>query len=96
MKSLFNQKYLFPILIILFIVWMLFFDANSYIYQKKHNQEIQQLETTIEYYEKEIQKNRRIIDDFSIQENINNYAREQYHYKKENEYLYLIEYDTLH
>ena len=94
-KFIKKKKLIFPLVMFIFILWMLFFDANSYLYQKNHNREIYQLENTIEYYEQEIKKNRQIIDNFSIQENVNNYAREKYHYKKENEYVYLIEYDTL-
>jgi len=95
MKGIFKTKYLFPTLIVLFIIWMLFFDDNSYMYQKKNDDEINQLESTIEYYQHEINKNRVIIKDFSKQENINHYAREQYNYKKKEEYLYLVEFDTL-
>lgn len=74
---------------------MLFFDANSYLYQLEYNTEIKKLENTIEFYQQEIQKNRSIMDELSVQENLNNYAREKYHYKKKDEHLYLIEYDTI-
>lgn len=90
-----NKKIVFPFIVIIFIFWMLFIDANSYLYQLEYNREIDKLENTIEHYEKEIKTNRNTIDNLSIQKNINNYAREKYHYKKDNEYLYLIEYDTL-
>lgn len=90
-----NKKIITPIVILIFIIWMLFFDANSYLYQLEYNREIDNLESTIEFYDTEILKNRKTMDKLSIQKNLNNYAREKYHYKKENEYLYLIEYDTL-
>ncbi len=96
LKSLFKKKKIvFPLVIFLFVLWMLFFDANSYLYQLEYNRDINHLEQTIQHYKKEIKKNRTTIDELSIQQNINEYAREKYHYKKENEYLYLVEYDTI-
>ncbi|MDO6803512.1 septum formation initiator [Wenyingzhuangia sp. 1_MG-2023] len=90
-----NKKIITPLILGFFVIWMLFFDANSYLYQRENNKEIEKLEKSIEFYETEIQKNTQTLKDFSIQKNLNNYAREKYHYKKENEFLYLIEYDTL-
>ncbi|MGY5351357.1 FtsB family cell division protein [Wenyingzhuangia sp. IMCC45533] len=90
-----NKKIILPLVIVIFVIWMLFFDANSYLYQREYNNDIDKLEQTIEHYEKEIKKNRQTIDQLSVQKNINNYARENYHYKRKDEYLYLIAYDTL-
>ncbi len=90
-----NKKLFGRLVIAFFVLWMFFFDANSYIYQQEYNEEIEQLEHTIDFYETEIQKNKQTLQDLSVQKNLNNYAREKYNYKKENETLYLIEYDTL-
>lgn len=91
-----NKNLVNAIVILVFIIWMLFIDANSYLYQIEYNREIDQLENTIEFYSTEIEKNSKVIQTLSIPENLNKYAREKYHYKKKEEYLYLIEYDTLH
>lgn len=91
-----NKNITFYIVIAIFLVWMLFFDANSYLYQLDYNKEIDKLENTIEFYDTEIKKNREVIEQLSQQKKLNKYAREKYHYKKKDEYLYLIEYDTLH
>lgn len=90
-----NKKLFGRLVIAFFVLWMFFFDANSYIYQQEYNEEIKQQEETIDFYETEIQKNKQTLQDLSVQKNLNNYAREKYNYKKENETLYLIEYDTL-
>ncbi|ANW95740.1 septum formation initiator [Wenyingzhuangia fucanilytica] len=90
-----NKKIIGPTVIVVFIVWMLFFDSNSYLYQLEYNREINKLEKTIDFYKSEIKKNRKTIEEHAVQENINNYAREKYHYKKDDEFLYLIEYDTI-
>lgn len=93
--SLKNKKIFGPVIIIIFIIWMLFFDSNSYLYQLEYNREIDKLEKSIDFYKSEIKKNRKTMEEHSIQQNINNFAREKYHYKKDDEYLYLIEYDTI-
>ncbi|MGY5353875.1 septum formation initiator [Wenyingzhuangia sp. IMCC45467] len=96
MKTYFlNKRIIGPIIIVIFIIWMLFFDSNSYLYQLEYNREIDKLEKSIEFYKSEIKKNRKTMEEHSVQKNINNYAREKYHYKKDDEFLYLIEYDTI-
>lgn len=90
-----NKKFFSRLVIVLFVLWMCFFDSNSYMYQREYNNEIKHLDESIEFYETEIHKNKQTLQDLSIQKNLNEYAREKYHYKKEKEYLYLIEYDTL-
>jgi len=90
-----TKKFTIPILFVVFIIWMLFFDSNSYLCQINYNQEIEQLENSITFYSKEIKKNKERMENLSVQKNLNNYAREKYHYKKKEEYLYLIEYDTI-
>ena len=44
----------YVIIILLFIIWMLFFDENSYMNHREINKVIQKDEKTIDYYEKEI------------------------------------------
>lgn len=74
---------------------MLFFDSNSFIEQFKYKSEIKELEKSVDFYEEGIHKNKTIIKELSIQKNLNEFAREEYNYKKENETIYLIEYDTI-
>ena len=87
LKLLKNKKNIIPFVIFIFVIWVLFFDANSYLYQLEHDSEIKKLEKSIEFYQKEIEKNRKTIEELSVQKNLNNYAREKYHYKKKDEYL---------
>ena len=60
-----KSKYLKPfkniyILIgVLFIVWMLFFDANSWIIHEELSTEINDLENEKNYYRKEIKKDKK-------------------------------------
>ena len=49
-------KNIFILILIVFIVWMLFFDANSYLIHHELNSDINDLEAEKEYYQKEILK----------------------------------------
>ena len=74
---------------------MLFFDQNSYETHQMLNKEIEKLESSGEFYTKEIQQDNKIIEDLKNQEKLEKFAREEYKMKKENEDLFLIEYDTI-
>jgi cell division protein FtsB len=79
----------------IFIVWMFFFDENSYLNHQEFNNEIDKLNSEKEYYKSEIAQDSTLIQQLGDKEQIEKFAREKYHMKKENEEIYLIEYDTL-
>lgn len=76
-----------------FAVWMLFFDANSYLIHRELNKEMDALEAEKEYYKNEIEKDKKAIQELSTDEGIEKLAREKYYMKKENEEIYIIEYE---
>ena len=78
-----------------FVVWMLFFDENSYLTHKEFNTEIKELETWIEYHKEKINKDKNTIDKLKDSLELKRYAREKYLMKKLNEDIYIIEFDTL-
>ena len=49
-------KSTYGIIIILFIIWMIFFDSNSLIIHNELNNDINELDNQKSYYEKEIGK----------------------------------------
>ncbi|NLN26266.1 MAG: septum formation initiator family protein [Bacteroidetes bacterium] len=79
------------IIIVLFAVWMLFFDSNSFLIHNELNQEIDGLEKNKEFYEAEIQKDRTFMEKLDDKEEMERFAREAYYMKKENEDIYIIE-----
>jgi len=95
----FKSKYLKPFknLYILifsgFVVWMLFFDTNSWLTHRGLNSDIDDLETEKEYYKNEIDKDKKAIKELSTEEGIEKLAREKYYMKKDNEEIYIIEYE---
>jgi len=78
------------ILIFLFVLWMLFFDSNSYLNHLSLSNSINQLEKDKLYYKEEIKKDSIALDKLSNPEGLERYAREVYHMKKENEEIFII------
>ena len=85
----------YVLIFLVFLIWMLFFDENSYLYHRKYNQEIDELKSSIEFYENEISKNTKMIKALENDEKTEKFARETYQMKKENEVLFLLDFDTL-
>lgn len=88
-----SNKYV--IIIGVFVVWMLFFDENSFINHRELDEEIDKLENTNKYYHDQIHRDKKVIDNLNDPDSLEKYAREEYKMKKENEEIFLIEYDTI-
>ena len=86
---------IFLVVTVIFIVWMLFFDANSWLIHRELNKEIEALNTIKEFYEREIKSDTKEIKKLQTPQGIEKYARENYNMKKENEDIYIIARDTL-
>ena len=86
-------KNVFILILFVFIVWMLFFDANSYLIHHELNSNIDALETEKEYYRKEIEKDKKAIKKLSTEEGLEKFAREEYYMKRDSEEIFIIEYE---
>lgn len=97
--SFIKKKYLKPfknifiLILAVFTVWMLFFDANSWLIHHELNTEIEDLENEKEYYQKEIEKDNKAIKKLSTEEGLEKFAREAYYMKRDNEDIFIIEYE---
>ena len=80
-------------MLIIFTVWMVFFDANSYLIHSELNKEISDLELEKKYYQREIETDKKAIKELSTSDGIEKLAREKYYMKRENEDIYIIEYE---
>lgn len=85
----------FVIILIPFIIWMFFFDENSYLTHRKFDKEIEELESTIQFYKGKIKKDKETIKKLQDSLELERFAREKYLMKKENEDIYIIEFDTI-
>ena len=88
-----SNKYV--IVLVLFIVWMGFFDENSFMNHRELDEEIDKLENANEYYKKQIDADQNVIDNLNDSDSLERYAREEYKMKKDNEDIFIIEYDTI-
>ena len=86
---------IFVLIFIPFIIWMLFFDENSYLVHRKFNSEIKDLESTVSFYKTKIAEDKATIMKLNDSLQLERFAREQYLMKKENEDIYIIEFDTI-
>ncbi|MBL7472175.1 FtsB family cell division protein [Robertkochia sediminum] len=99
-KALNNNKWfrigsnIYLLVSVVFIVWMLFFDTNSWWFTHRElNGEIEKLELQKEHLEKEIARDKRSLNALKDPKELEKYAREAYYYKKENEEIFIIEYE---
>lgn len=88
-------KSTYGVIIILFIIWMIFFDSNSFIIHNELNNDINELNDQKSYYEKEIAKDNIELQMIQSDSGLEKYAREKLYMKKDNEEIFLIEYDTI-
>ena len=79
---IFSNKYL--IITVLFIIWMLFFDTNSYLIHHELNNDIKKLEKNKEEYLEEIMNDKLFIEKMKDSSEIEKFAREQYYLKRKN------------
>lgn len=94
-----KRKYLKPfkniylLVLVGFIVWMIFFDAHSWLLHRDLNEDIEALENEKAYYKNEMEKDNKAIKELSTEEGVEKTARETYFMKKPNEEIYIIEYE---
>lgn len=74
---------------------MLFFDSNSTLVHIELNEKIEKLENEAKYYKAEIKKDESELSKIQTDSGLEKYAREVLFMKKENEDIYIIQYDTI-
>lgn len=89
--QLLSNKYIW--VSVFFVVWMTFLDNYSFFDHQLLDKEIEKLEENKAYYQEEIKKDERSIQQLKNSEQIEKYAREKYYMKKENEDIYIIEFE---
>ncbi len=100
-KQFRNQKIVkilsnrYVLIFLVFLVWMLFFDENSYINHRELDKEINKLEKANSYYKKEIKHDAKIIKNLENPDSLERFAREEYQMKKKDEDIYIIQFDSV-
>jgi len=67
-------------------------DANSYLFHRQLNKEINDLKEQKRLLEIEIKNDKKLIEDLNDLDNYEAFARENFFMKKENEEIYIIEF----
>ena len=81
----------YVLLSIAFVVWMIFFDTNSWLIHRELDEEIEVLEQRKSQFEQDIKKDSDFVTQMQDTFEMERYARSQYYLKKENETIFLIE-----
>ncbi len=93
--SFFNKSY-FKYLVILsaFLIWMTFLDTNSLLIHEELNREIKKLKNRKDALTEEINKDQTLIQKLENIDSLEHYGRENYNLKKDNEDIFIIEYES--
>jgi cell division protein FtsB len=89
--KIFTNTYI--LVLTLFVIWMAFFDTNSLLIHRELQQEVNKLEQQKDFLQKEIEKDKKLLNELKDPKALEKYAREKYYMKKENEEIFLIEYE---
>nr|WP_298999338.1 septum formation initiator family protein [uncultured Allomuricauda sp.] len=84
---------MYILVLTIFVIWMAFFDTNSLLIHLELRKEIKKLERQKEFLEGEISKDQKVLEKLSDSSELEKFAREKYYMKKENEEIFLIEYE---
>ena len=84
------------LVLLAFVFWMLFLDSNSWLIHHELNSEVDDLNKNKEYYLNQINKDKAIIEKLNDSLELEKFARQEYYMKRENEEIFIIEYnDTI-
>ena len=74
---------------------MIFFDSNSLLVQNDLNNDINKLNQQKSYYNNEIEKDKKELNMIQTDTGLEKYAREKLYMKKDNEDIFIIQFDTI-
>jgi cell division protein DivIC len=85
-----KNKYM--ITIVVFVVWLAFFDQNNFITQYDFIKELKSLEKDKAFFIEELNKTRQELNDLTTNPvTLEKFAREKYFMKKDNEEIFVFE-----
>ena len=84
---------LYILISVVFFIWIFFIDSNSILVNIKLNKEISELKERKDILENQIQMDKKIISNLQNPDSLEKYAREKLYMKKENEEIFIIEFE---
>ncbi len=89
---LLKNKYVLTLLV--FFIWLMFFDQNNLVDRYIDNRQIRQLERDKEYFIERIREDSARMNELRTDnDNLEKFAREQYLMKREDEDIFIIEFE---
>lgn len=77
-----------------FVVWMLFFDEKNLFTQIKRTKELERIKNRIAFYRHEIEQTKKQINQLDNDPAmLERFAREKYFMKRDNEEVFIMEYE---
>ena len=93
-REIIKKPYFKYVLItIAFIIWMAFLDTNSFQIHNELDNETNMLERKKNALIEETKKDKELINKLKDIDSLEHFARENYNLKKENEEIFIIEYE---
>lgn len=93
LKKIAWNKY--SLVIILFIIWMIFFDNTSWLVIRELDKEINKYEEQVNFYKNEFEKNDKFYKKLMLNKSEKEkFARENYFMKKSNEEIFILVIDS--
>ena len=98
-KKIKNSKFfkivsnLYILISVVFFIWIFFIDSNSILVNIRLNKEISELKERKDILENQIQIDKQIISNLQNPDSLEKYAREKLYMKKENEEIFIIEFE---
>ena len=83
----------YVLVLIFFAIWMIFLDNYSYFEKRVLDKKIEELESNKRYYIDEARKDSASIKQLKNPDQTEKYAREKYYMKRDNEDIYIIEFE---
>lgn len=87
-------KNTYVIIVLFFVIWMVFFDSNSTLVHVELNEQINDLKKETEYFKNEIKKDNKELSKIQSDSGLEKYAREELFMKRDNEDIFIIEFDS--
>lgn len=95
LKLIINKSFFkYLIISIAFVLWMTLLDTNSLLIHAELNREIKKLKNRKSFLSQEIDKDQSLIEKLKNIDSLEHYGRENYNLKKENEDIYIIEFQS--
>ena len=86
-------RYLYILIFLFFLIWMIFLDTHSLKIHNELDQEIDKLETQKKELIFLIQKDERSIQQLKNKDSLEQFPRENYGHKKQDETIFYIEFE---